>query len=214
MMVLAAAVAVWLAVHLGLAGTRLRGCVVAVLGAIGFRAVFSVLALLSLYLLVHAWMVAKGPDLWFAPQWLRVLLVLAMLPTFLLFVSAFTRRQAGPPRGMVRVTRHPMLWSFVLWGVVHALGTGDLASVVFFGTFVVTALAGMPSIDAKQARRDPAAFAALSAATSILPFQAIRQGRNRFVPAEIGWMTIGIAVVAWGAVFWLHPLLFGVSPLL
>ncbi len=210
---LAAAVAVWLAVHLGLAGTRLRDRVVALLGETGFRAGFSVLALLSLYLLVHAWSVAKGPDLWFAPQWLRVLLVLAMLPAFLLFASAFVRRQ-GPPRGMVRVTRHPMLWSFVLWGVVHALGTGDLASVVFFGTFVVTALAGMPSIDAKEARRDPAGFAALSAATSIVPFQAIRQGRNRLVPREVGWVTVGIAVVAWGVVLWVHPLLFGVSPLL
>lgn len=207
------AVALWLAVHLGLSGTRLRDLAVARVGETGFRAVFSVLALLTLYLLAHGWAVAKGPELWFSPQWLRVLLVLVMLPAFLLFVSAF-RRRPGPPRGMVRVTRHPMLWSFALWGIVHMLGTGDLASVVFFGTFVVTALVGMPSIDAKQARRDPDEWAALSATTSIVPFQAIRQGRNRFVGGEIGWLTAGISVVLWAVVFWLHPLLFAVSPLL
>ncbi len=207
------AAVLWLAIHLGLAGTSLRRWAVAMVGERGFLAGFSLLAVMSLYLLAHAWTTAKGPDLWFAPDWVRVLLVLAMLPVFLLFVSAFMRRP-GPPRGMVRVTRHPMLWSFALWGLIHMIGTGDLPSLVFFGTFVVTALAGMPSIDSKQARRDPAEWAALSAATSIVPFLAIRQGRNRFVGGEIGWLTTGIAVVVWAAVFWLHPVLFGVSPLL
>ena len=61
-------------------------------------------------------------------------------------------------------------------------------AIVFFGAFLVTALAGMPSIDAKLARRDPATWQALSAATSIVPFAAIAQGRNRFVPGEIGWL--------------------------
>ena len=42
----------------------------------------------------------------------------------------------------------------------------------------------MPSIDAKLARRDPATWLALSAATSIVPFAAIAQGRNRFVAAR------------------------------
>lgn len=221
---LALAAVLWLAVHLGVAGTRLRWGLVAVLGEVGFRALFSVAALVTFFLLAHAWAAAtKGPVLWFAPQWLRLLLVLAMLPAFLLFVSALTRRNptmAGPPgaiaapRGMIRVTRHPMLCSFVLWAVVHVLGTGELADAVFFGTFLATALAGMPSIDAKLARRDPAGWQALAAATSILPFQAIRQGRNRLVLREIGWVTLAIAVVAWAAMLWLHPVLFGVSPLL
>ena len=77
-----------------------------------------------------------------------------------------------------------MLWSFALWAAVHIIGNGDTAAIVFFGAFLVTALAGMPSIDAKLARRDPAAWQALSAATSIVPFAAIAQGRNRFVPAR------------------------------
>ena len=69
-----------------------------------------------------------------------------------------------------------MLWSFVIWAAVHLIGNGDTAAVVFFGAFLVTALAGMPSIDAKLARRDPSTWLALSAATSIVPFVAIAQG--------------------------------------
>ena len=70
----------------------------------------------------------------------------------------------------------------------------------------------MPSIDAKLARRDPATWQALSAATSIVPFGAIAAGRNRFVPREIGWLPPVIGVVAWATVLMLHPLLFGVAP--
>jgi uncharacterized membrane protein len=95
---------------------------------------------------------------------------------------------------------------------VHVIGNGDTAAVVFFGAFLVTALAGMPSIDAKLARRDPALWQALSAATSIVPFMAIAQGRNRFVPREIGWPVLLIGVVAWAVVLRLHPFLFGVAP--
>lgn len=119
---------------------------------------------------------------------------------------------AQPPRGMFRVTRHPMLWSFAIWAAVHAIGNGDTASIVFFGAFLVTALAGMPSIDAKLTRRNPATWQALSAATSALPFAAIVAGRNRFVLREIGWVTSAIGVIAWAALLWLHPFLFGVAP--
>ena len=88
----------------------------------------------------------------------------------------------------------------------------DSAAVVFFGAFLVTALAGMPSIDAKLARRDPNTWQALSAATSIVPFVAIAQGRNRLVPHEIGWRTPAIGAIAWIALLVLHPWLFGVAP--
>jgi uncharacterized membrane protein len=146
-----------------------------------------------------------------------------MLPAFMLFVGSLTvrnptavgpREQMGrPPRGMIRVTRHPMLWSFSIWAALHLLNNGDSASVVFFGAFLVTALAGMPSIDAKLARRDPDTWQALSAATSIVPFAAIVAGRNRFVPNEIGWLTAGLGVAAWIVLLLAHPWLFGVAPM-
>jgi hypothetical protein len=55
------------------------------------------------------------------------------------------------------------------------------------------ALAGMPSIDAKLAWRDPSLWQPLSATTSIAPFLAI-------------------AVVAWATMLHLHPFLFDVAP--
>ena len=68
---------------------------------------------------------------------------------------------------------------------------------LFSSALLVTALAGMPSIDAKLRRRDPATWQGLTAMTSIVPFVAIARGRNRFVQNEFGWLTRTIAVVAW-----------------
>jgi uncharacterized membrane protein len=223
MTLLAVSALLWIGIHLGIAGTRVRDAVVRVIGEGVFRGVFSVLSIAAIILLVHAWTAAPTALLWVTPVWLRWVLVATMLLAFLLFVASVTVPNPTmlgppgvsqrPPRGMIRVTRHPMLWSFALWAVVHVVGNGDTASVVLFGAFLVTALAGMPSIDAKFARRDPAAWQALSATTSIVPFGAIAQGRNRFVAREIGWLTPVIAVVAWAVVLYLHPWFFGVSPI-
>jgi uncharacterized membrane protein len=106
-----------------------------------------------------------------------------------------------------------MLWSFAIWAAVHMIGNGDTASLIFFGTFLITALAGMPSIDAKLAHRDPVAWSALAARTAIVPFGAIAQGRNQLVWGEIGWWRFGLGLVLWGLFLYLHPLVIGVSPL-
>jgi uncharacterized membrane protein len=219
---LVVAAVVWLGIHFGIAGTRLRDWLVGRIGELPFHAVFSVVSIGAIVFLVWTWRGAPTTPLWYAPGWLRWMLVAVMLVAFVLFVASVGRRSptmvglpgatVQPPRGIQRITRHPMLWSVALWAAVHVIGNGDTAAIVFFGAFLVTALAGMPSIDAKLARRDPALWQALSAATSSVPFVAITQGRNRFVPREIGWLTMVIAVVAWAAVLHLHPWLFGVAP--
>jgi uncharacterized membrane protein len=214
------AAAIWIGIHLGPAGTSLRDAVVRRTGDGAFRAVFSLLSVAAIWFLVRCWGSAPAAILWVAPVWLRWLLAAAMLPAFVLFAGSvmvpnptMVGVPASAPRGMIRVTRHPMLWSFSIWALVHMAGKGDTASLVFFGSFLVTALTGMPSIDIKLARRDPAAGAALAAATSILPFGAIAAGRNTFVWGEIGWKTVGVGALAWATVLWLHPVVFGVAPL-
>lgn len=222
MLQLILAALIWIALHRGLAGTPLRDAVVRRTGELTFRGLFSVLSLAALAFLIHAWDSSPSDLWWFAPMWLRWLLVLAMLPALVLFVGSVTAPNptmvapgapvTGAPRGIIRVTRHPMLWSVAVWAVVHIVGSGDTAGIVLFAALLVTALTGMRSIDRKLARRDPANWQALSAATSILPFAAIAEGRNKFVPHEIGWLTVAIAAVAWIGLLLVHPWLFGVTP--
>jgi uncharacterized membrane protein len=56
-----------------------------------------------------------------------------------------------PPRGIVRI--HPFLTGVGLWALVHLIGNGDVASLVFFATWAIVALAGTVSIDEKLAFR-------------------------------------------------------------
>ena len=217
------AILVWLFIHFGISGTRLRDLVVARIGEQPFRGLFSLLSIGAIVFLIVGWDRAPVIPLWYVPDWLRWILVFVMLPAFVLLVASVSGRNptmigrenaiAETARGIQRITRHPMLWSFALWAGVHVIGNGDLAAVLFFGTLLVTALAGTVLIDAKLARRDPASWKALSAATSITPLGAILQGRNRFVPGEIGWLTLVIGAVAWAVLLYFHHWLFGISPI-
>lgn len=213
----------WIGLHIGVSGTALRGLIVARIGETVFAAAFAAASIILLALLVMAWQRAEVVPVWFAPAWLRWMIAVLMAPVFVLFACSLIGNPtamgggglvARGPRGIQRITRHPMLWSFAAWAALHILGNGDLAAMVFFGTVLVTAWAGMPSIDAKMAGRHPDAWPGFAAVTSILPFGAILAGRNRFMAGEIGWIAPLAGVLLWAAVFHGHRMLFGVPILI
>lgn len=217
------AAAFWIATHNGLAGSAFRARLVNRIGENGFRIFYSIVSVLALVMLARAWEGAPAMPLWTAPAWLRLLLAVIMLPAFLFFAAGLLRNPtavggevlAGQQvRGIQRITRHPMLWSFALWALVHVIGNGDVASLIFFGSFAISAFLGMPSIDLKLAARSAEAAAKLRAETSILPFGAILAGRNRLVLAEIGWLAPLLALIGWAALLHFHARFFGVPALL
>lgn len=212
----------WVGLHVGIAGTAARTALARRLGEGGFRGLFSVLSVAAIWFLVASYRRAPAVALWRAAPWLDWVLVPLTGVAFVLLAASVaapnpTAVGAGPlpgtaPRGIFAVTRHPMLWSFAIWSGVHVAGSGDLASVLFFGAFGVTALAGMPSIDAKIARRDPPGWARLAAATSIVPFAAIAGGRNRLDLRGIGWIAPLVGIGLWLGLLWLHHWVSGVAP--
>lgn len=211
----------WVFVHLGVSGTSLRVRIVQAIGERAFRAVFSLASFALIFCLVDGYRRAGAVAvLWVAPHGLVVACMLLMLPALLLFIGSVSvanptmvaggRALAGenPARGVLRLTRHPMLWAFAIWAAVHAIMLGTLGALVFFGAFLVVALGGMPSLDAKIARRDPQHWPAFARATSIVPFVAIAQGRNRFALGEIGWWRIAATSIAWFALIGAHQWMF------
>jgi len=222
MLLLILAALLFVGLHVGVSGSALRGALVARLGENGFRGAFSLASLVAIVLMVLAWRGAETAPLWFAPGWLRWILALLMLPAFVLFMASHKRNPTAvgarglgeAPRGIQRVTRHPMLWSFAIWAAIHMIGNGDTAALVFFGAFLATALAGMPSIDGKLARRFPETWPGFAAKTSILPFGAILAGRNRLAIGEIGWMPPVVGLVLWAAILHFHRAFFGVPVLI
>ena len=123
------AAVIWVGLHLAISGTLLRDVLVQRLGERGFWWAFSLASVAAIGFLVRTWREADRTLLWVAPGWLRWVLVAAMLIAFLFFIASVSAPnptmvgQSGAmgqsPRGMVRVTRHPMLWSFTLWAAVR-----------------------------------------------------------------------------------------------
>jgi uncharacterized membrane protein len=208
--------------HLGVAGTTLRDRAIGTLGQNGYRGVFSLASVIGLAWLVAAYNRAPYVATWGMLEWWKPLAIILMLPASLLVVIGLTTpnptsvaqegRLAQRPQGIVRVTRHPFLTGVGLWALVHLIGNGDVASLVFFATWAIVALAGTVSIDHKRQRLLGVAWESFAARTSIIPFAAIAAGRNRFVAGEIGLWRWGVALAAYALMLGGHAPIIGVSP--
>jgi uncharacterized membrane protein len=221
---LAIAAIVWFAIHPAIAGSPLRAALVHRLGENGFRGAFALLSLAALSFLAIAYSRAPCAPLWTAPRLAYFIPITVMPPAFVLAAGAFSvpnPTAAGseralerdePARGVLRITRHPFLVAVAIWSFVHALVNGNEASLWFFGSLFLTALAGMRDIDAKRDRLNPEAYGKYRARTSIVPFVAIARGRNRLVLREL-WipLAIGCALTLLALLF--HDDLFRVPPI-
>jgi len=209
-------------IHLGIAGTTIRDRAIGLLGKNGYMAAFAVASLIGLGWLVAAYNRAPYLITWGMLEWWKPIVIILMLPATLLVVFGLTTpnptsvAQEGtlgqPPRGIVRVTRHPFLTGVGLWALLHLIGNGDVASLVFFATWAIVALAGTVSIDAKRRRLLGAAWEPFAAQTSIVPFAAIAAGRNRVTPREIGIWRWGLALLVYALMLGGHAQVIGVSP--
>jgi uncharacterized membrane protein len=229
MVQLAAAAIFFVLLHVLVSGTRLRGAIAGVIGEGPYMGLFSLASVAGIVWLGFAFAHARHSpgdiDYWTitpATRWIALGLVLLgflLLVPGLLTPNPTSVKQEGaltgpdPVRGMLRITRHPFLWGVALWAVAHVLTNGDGASLILFGSLLVLALVGPPSIDAKRAKALGEQWAAFKAKTSSVPFAAIAQGRQPLKLGEIGWWRIALALVIYAAVIWAHPRLFGVSPL-
>lgn len=163
--------------------------------------------------------------LWTPPIGLRHLSLLIMPFACILLAAALSTANpaaigtdrpeiaARPPAGILKVTRHPLMWGIALWGAAHLLANGDAASILLFGGMTVLALAGSRAQDAKKRLQLGADWEAFAARTSYLPFAAVAQGRARVTFRDIGWWRIALGLGLYALLLALHPWLFGVSPL-
>ncbi|MDF1730896.1 MAG: NnrU family protein [Minwuia sp.] len=218
------AMAVFLIIHI-VPSSALRGRLVAILGQGGYLAFYSILSLAGIVWVVMAFNAASFSGyLWYLPYVMNYVAAVLILLGFILFIGGQTQPNPAsvgqsvavgddPARGFMRITRHPFLVSVVLWGTAHILVRGDYNALIFFGGFLVLAAAGTLLIDAKRRKADPEGWARYSAVTSIIPFLAILQGRNRLVVRELGWWRLLLAVVVFIGFLHLHPIIMGVDPL-
>jgi uncharacterized membrane protein len=215
-----------LGTHFGISSSQLRAQLVAAIGERAYLGLYSLVAFVGIAWLAVAWRYAPWVELWVASPGLRHLAIAVMPLALLLLVSGLTQNNptavgaapdpdaTEPARGMLRVTRHPLMWGVALWAIVHLMANGDLASLLFFGTFAALALIGTHMIDAKRTRRNEPGWGVFMQATSNVPFLAIIERRQRFRPREIGLTRVAAALALYVLLIVVHPWLFGAYVLL
>src|SRR5271165_2792648 len=145
-------IALWavlfLASHLIVSSSAVRSGLISALGEQPYRGIYSLVAFATLGPLIYEFARNKhaGPLLWYlrAMPPFRWLAWLLMLAAFILLVGSFISPNPGAmgapgsrtePLGMLKITRHPGLIGFILFGVAHMMMNGWLGDVIFFGMF-------------------------------------------------------------------------------
>lgn len=209
--------------HLALSSAPLRGPLVARMGEAKFQGLYSLVAAVGLGLIVWGYLLAPYVILFEPPTWTRWIPNVVVPLAYVLLVLGFTTpsptiagmadKAAEGPKGIQRITRHPALWGFALWGLAHIPPNGDLRSTLVFVSIAFLGLAGMVHIDLRRAATGSEAWERYEQQTSVFPFVAIVAGRQKLALGELGWWRILIGVLAWAAMLHLHRWLIGVSPL-
>ena len=222
MEILALATVAFLATHY-VSSTPLRSGLVRLLGDKSYLGLYTAVSLAMLGWMIWAYAKAPFERLWVGDEFKVWAIVLMPVSLVFLVCGLLSRnpsavrqesalRSMGEPRGILRVTRHPVQWAIALWAFLHLITRGDGASAIFFGGLLLLSLSGTVLIDARKDRTIGVDWKRFAAATSNIPFAAIIQGRNQFSFDEIGWVKVLAGLALYFVLVYLHPYLFGARP--
>jgi len=204
MLIALIAIAVFLASHIVLAENPCRAWPI---GHLGQRAHFVLYSGSSIALIWWASdAAAKAPvvELWPSIVLLQLAPILLMPIALFLVVCGISQNnptsivaeRIAPaallnrvPRGILTITRNPVMWGLGLWALSHVIAGNQLAEQLRFLAFAALAILGSYRIDRKTALKwgEPA-WVTFAARTSNLPFAAIMQRRIKLDWRKIGWL--------------------------
>ena len=199
----------------------LRPALAARLGEQRFTILYSIVAAITLSWFVLAAIATPATPLWWvAPPGLWDLGTLVMLLAAILLAGSLvgnpalvdpTLRPAIPaaPRGVLAMTRHPMMWAFSLWAIVHAALWGSAANLIVSAGIFTLAFFGAQAQDTKKARLLGAAWQGWQAKTSFWPFGAQIGGRAPWRATMPRAAVLGAGLAIWLIATLAHPWLGG-----
>ena len=188
----------------------LRSGMVGALGEKGFAGVYSIVSFLTLGWTIWAYPMASAAAP--SPYWevgragWAVAAVLMWIGS-ILFMGSLRRNPALPrpgkqilkiddPNGVFAITRHPMMWGFALWAIVHAIVNSTLASLILSFAIAFLALVGAAMQDRKKEALLGDLWRDWKAKTSFIPYGKGLKSADAFA--------LVTGTLVWLAATWLH----------
>lgn len=190
----------------------LRDPLVRAVGEGPFRGIYSLVALITFGLMIYFYrrIGREPPELWQSGEAAWIVGTVLMWFASILFIGSFLKNPAlagapgpaGGPTGVLRITRHPMMWSFAIWAGVHLMILGQPKSLVLDGAIIILALAGAAGQDRKKARIMGDAWHEWTAQTAFVPFT-----RGLAYPGTVAFAG---GTILFLAATWVHPVHAGI----
>ncbi|NVK40260.1 MAG: NnrU family protein [Oceanospirillaceae bacterium] len=160
----------------------LRQRLIDTIGKLFYLALFALGSLVGLWLMLQGYALIDNRVLWLPLPVGRTLAHALMPLALILLVATYL------PTVTRQRLRHPMLIGVAIWSSVHLMANGDLASTLIFGPFLVYALLDM----------------------------LLSRPRKTLIPvhkpqALYDVLAVIVGLIAYGALFFGHGTLFGVS---
>lgn len=184
----------------------LRAPLVRAVGERPFSGIYSLIAILTFGGMIYYYgRIGREPALWQVPDAGWIVGELLMWLGSILFVGSLVGNPAlpgargpkGPPRGVFAITRHPMMWGFALWAIVHLAVIAMPKALVFDGSIILLALVGAAMQDKKKRALMGDRWHEWSAQTAFVPFTRGLASPGLF--ALVGGTLLFLVAT------WLHP---------
>jgi uncharacterized membrane protein len=195
----------------------LRATLVGKLGSTGFQLVYSAVSLGSFgWAVMHYAGLPDQAPLWAAGDWLWAFASALMLFGSILFAGSFIGNPALPapgaaalthatPRGVLAITRHPMMWGFASWSLCHMLVSPQPKMIALAGALGFLAIAGSAGQDRKKRALMGFDWADWESRTSFIPFGGQLSGHIRWQSALPRRTVILAGLALWLAATRFHP---------
>lgn len=194
----------------------LRGILTKLMGEGAFRGVYSVVAFATFGWIILAWRAVPasipaylpGDGVWIAAT-------AAMWFASVLLAGSFFGNPALPtpdarqaamrnPVGVFAITRHPMMWSFAIWALVHLLIWPTRENHILTTAVLILALGGALAQDGKKSQLMGDAWRGWSRRTAFVPFAGQVGGRIPWAAAMPGVVATGLGTLLWLLLTWAH----------
>ena len=201
-----------------------RGRLVALFGRRAYLILYSGLSLVLIAWLISAAMRAPYVPVWYPLPWQAAIPVVVMPIALWLLIAGLAEGNplsvsirpadaTAEPGPMASITRHPVLWGFLLWSLAHIPPTGHVVALILFGGMALLALAGMFALDRRARKRLGAErWETLAARAPLIPFAGISRGSS-VLRAVVSWPAAAALLVYLWFLLDGHRRLIGPDPM-